>query len=296
MRTDGAVVVALEGGPHSEATWEWGIAEAVRRGAQVKIVRAVEDNLPVSVWSWYPIIGMSDLDVDVSAYLAETRARAQQRHPGMSVDARLLRGQVVPCLQEASADAQLLVVGARAGSTTDRGRRVRSGTTGAHVAAHARCPVAVVRSDPEHPEQPDAPVVVGVDGSPASLAAARLAAREARLRGVRLTVAHARPTIPDPFGHGSVPPLATEDENDPTHKAAQVVAQALQRENPGLTVEVALVDDEPADGLTGLARGAALLVVGSRGLGSFRGMLLGSVSGAVVREADCPVLVVHDHG
>ena len=42
--------------------------------------------------------------------------------------------------------------------------------------------------------------------------------------------------------------------------------------------------------------GAALLVVGSRGLGTFRGMLLGSVSHAVLREATVPVVVVHDNG
>ena len=62
------------------------------------------------------------------------------------------------------------------------------------------------------------------------------------------------------------------------------------------TVELALVDDDPADALVNLGAGAALLVVGSRGLGSFRGMLLGSVSQAVLREATVPVVVVHDNG
>ena len=74
------------------------------------------------------------------------------------------------------------------------------------------------------------------------------------------------------------------------------MAEKLRAENEGLTVELALVDDDPADALVGLAAGAALLVVGSRGLGSFRGMLLGSVSHAVLREATVPVIVVHDNG
>ena len=138
--------------------------------------------------------------------------------------------------------------------------------------------------------------MVGVDGSSASLAAAHVAAREAWMRGRPLLVVHARPTIPDPFGRGSVPPLETADENDPTHRAALAVAAKLRDENDGLTVELALVDDDPADALVNLGAAAALLVVGSRGLGSFRGMLLGSVSQAVLREATVPVIVVHDNG
>lgn len=291
MRTDGPVVVALDGSPHSAHTLEWGVAEAVRRQADVLLVGVVDDSWQVTAWSWYPIVGLDEVDTQMKEYLGEQVTSVAERHPGLKVSSRLLHGDVVPCLRELSADAQLVVVGA-----ASRHGRSRTGTTGVHVAAHARCPVAVVRTDPEHPVQPDAPVVVGVDGSSASLVAAHVAAREAWMRGRPLTVVHARPTIPDPFGRGSVPPLATDDEDHPTHKAARVVAESLRAENEGLTVEVALVDDDPADALAALSRGAALVVVGSRGFGGFRGMLLGSVSGAVVREATCPVMVVHDNG
>ena len=291
MRTDGPVVVALDGSASSPHTLEWGVTEAVRRGADVLLVRTLDDSWQVTAWSWYPVVGGMDIDADVSQYLDDQRERVAQRHPGVRVETRVLHGQTVPSLRQLSADARLLVVGAGA-----RTGRSRTGSTGAHVAAHARCPVAVVRQDLEHPLTPEAPVVVGVDGSSASLAAAHVSAREAWMRGRPLTVVHARPTIPDPFGRGSVPPLATDDENDPTHKAARVVVESLRDENEGLVVDLALVDDDPADALVALARGAALLVVGSRGLGGFRGMLLGSVSSAVVREATCPVLVVHDNG
>ncbi|WP_421733969.1 universal stress protein [Cellulomonas sp.] len=291
MRTDGPVVVALDGTSNSAHTLEWGVAEAVRRQAEVLLVRTVDDAWQVTAWSWYPIVGGSDVDAEAAQYLADLQTRLLERHPGVVVKFRVLHGQVVPCLRELSGDAQLLVVGAR--PRTGHGR---TGSTGVHVAAHARCPVAVVRTDPAHPTTPEAPVLVGVDGSASSLAAAHVAAHEAWMRGRPLTVVHARPSIPDPFGRGSVPPLATDDEDDPTHKAARVVAEALRAENAGLVVDLALVDDDPTDALTGLSRGAALLVVGSRGLGGFRGMLLGSVSSAVVREATCPVLVVHDNG
>jgi nucleotide-binding universal stress UspA family protein len=291
MRTDGPVVVALDGSSRSPHTLEWGVGEAVRRRADVLLVRAVDDAWQATAWSWYPIVGAVDADGEVEQYLEDQRARLEARHPRLAVDVRLTHGHVVPCLRQLSQDAQLIVLGARLPSG-----RGQTGSTGVHVAAHARCPVAVVRSDPAHATDPGAPILVGVDGSSSSVAAAHVAAHEAWMRGRSLTVVHARPMIPDPFGRGSVPPLATDDENDPTHKAARLVADSLRAENPGLGVELALVDDDPAHAMAGLARGAALLVGGSRGLGGFRGMLLGSVSAAVLREATCPVLVVHDDG
>jgi nucleotide-binding universal stress UspA family protein len=291
MRTDGPVVIALDGTSNSAHTLEWGVTEAVRRQAEVLLVRTVDDAWQVTAWSWYPIVGGSDVDAEATQYLADLQTHLLERRPEVIVNSRVLHGQVVPCLRELSGDAQLIVVGAR--PRTGRGR---TGSTGVHVAAHARCPVAVVRTDPVHPTPPGTAVVVGVDGSPASLVGARFAAREASMRGLPLTVLHARPTIPDPFGRGNVPPLATDDEDDPTHKAARVVAESLRDELPDLVVDVALVDDDPTDALVGLARGADLLVVGSRGLGGFRGMLLGSVSSAVLRVAAGPVLVVHDNG
>ena len=291
MRADGPVVVALDGTGHSAKTLRWGVDEAVRRRADLLLVRVVPDSWQVTAWSWYPIVGTGDTGTEAKEYLADEANMLEQHHPGVRVETRVLHGQVVPCLRELSFGAQLLVLGAHA-----RTGRTRTGSTGVHVAAHARCPVAVVRSDPDRLPSTQAAVVVGVDGSSASLAAAHVAAREAWMRGRPLLVAHARPTIPDPFGRGSVPPLETADENDPTHRAAQGVAARLRRDNDGLTVELALVDDDPADALVNLGAAAALVVVGSRGLGSFRGMLLGSVSHAVLRESTIPVLVVHDNG
>ncbi|WNB86958.1 universal stress protein [Cellulomonas sp. ATA003] len=72
------------------------------------------------------------------------------------------------------------------------------------------------------------------------------------------------------------------------------MASALRAEHPRLDVRLELVDDDPAHALTQMSHGAVLLVVGSRGLGAFRGMLLGSVSNEVVRSAPGTVLVVHD--
>jgi nucleotide-binding universal stress UspA family protein len=204
------------------------------------------------------------------------------------ISAHVLHGPEVPELRALSEEAQLLVVGAR-GSTG----RSRVGRVSAHLAAHARCPIAVVR---DVVDDPTAPVVVGVDGSPSSMVAAQLAAREAVLRDIPLVVVHARPTAAAPYGSEGLllPPLSTADEDDPTHLAARAVATQLREEYTGLDVRIDLVDDQPAHALVQMSHGAALVVVGSRGMGAFRGMLLGSVSNEVVRDADATVMVVHD--
>ncbi|GIG21342.1 universal stress protein [Cellulomonas chitinilytica] len=289
MRTDGPVVVALDGSTSSEDTMRWGVDEAAARGADVVLVRCVDDSWAQTAWTWYPEVSAFPPDVEAKEYLSDVLFHEQERHPQLEFDVRIPHGPVVPSLRDLSDDAQLLVVG----SGARRGRR-RTGAVAPHVAAHAHCPVAVVRSDPDHPELPAAPVVVGIDGSPGALAAAHAAAHEAWTLGRGLVVVHARPTVPDPFGRGTGVPVRTDDPDHPTHRAARAIADELAATYEGLHVDVELVDDDPATALVELSHASPLLVVGSRGLGGFRGMLLGSVSADVVREATCPVLVVHE--
>lgn len=292
MRADGPVVIALDGSPHSEHTLEWGLHEASLRGTDVVLARSWTDPRDLVEWSWYPLVD-AELDAETTTYLSEKQAVAVDRYPDLTVTTQSIRGSEVPVLRDLSASAQLLVVGARG-----RAGHLRMGSIAAHLAAHSRCDVAVVRGDEAATPGTSAPVVVGVDGSRASLAAAEAAAREASMRAAPLLVVHARPTIADPYGRGMPalsPRAATDvDVNDPTHRAAQAVATRLRAQHPGLEVRVALLDDDPAHALVAASTGAVLVVVGSRGLGAFRGMLLGSVSTDVVRNAASTVLVLHD--
>jgi nucleotide-binding universal stress UspA family protein len=234
MHADGPVVIALDGSPHSEHTLEWGLREASLRGADVVLARAWTDPRDLVEWSWYPMVD-AELEAEAAAYLSEKQAVAVDRHPDLTVTTKTVRGSEVPALRELSVTAQLLVLGARG-----RAGRLRMGSIAAHLAAHSRCDVAVVRSDEASAPATGAPVVVGVDGSRASLAAAESAARESSMRSAPLLVVHARPTIADPYGRGMPalsPRAAAEvDVNDPTHRAAQAVATRLRSEHPGLEV------------------------------------------------------------
>ena len=78
----------------------------------------------------------------------------------------------------------------------------------------------------------------------------------------------------------------------------QLFAEAIERERalvPHIEMHTKVVHNHPAQALLDEADGAELIVVGSRGRGGFTGMLLGSVSQAVLHHAPCPVAVVHPY-
>jgi nucleotide-binding universal stress UspA family protein len=134
-------------------------------------------------------------------------------------------------------------------------------------------------------------IVVGVDGSAGSQRALRWALEEARLRNASVHVVHAwhAPYVmPSPMA-----PVVTY-EYDPIQRTAEdVLAGAVRAEDTrGLDVHEVLVCDSAAPALLDAAKGADLLVVGSRGRGGFAGLLLGSVSQSVAQHAPCPVVVV----
>jgi nucleotide-binding universal stress UspA family protein len=137
-------------------------------------------------------------------------------------------------------------------------------------------------------------IVVGIDGSEQALRALRRAVEEARLRGARLDVVHASPeviTITDPV-------LGPPIRHDTLLEGGQdVIERALSGvDRQGVEVEAIVMVGQPARVLCDVARGADLLVVGARGLGGFRGLLLGSVTHQVLSHASCPVLVIVPEG
>ncbi|MET8467465.1 universal stress protein, partial [Micromonospora zamorensis] len=138
-----------------------------------------------------------------------------------------------------------------------------------------------------------APVVVAVDGSTSALEAVRVAAREAATRGRPLRVVHA--FIWSLYGVSLEPAPGAPVNAGFRHQAEQLVAEAVTeaaKVAPELAVTGAIVEGAPTPMLLVEARDAALLVLGSRGLGGFGGLLIGSVAVQVSARADCPVLVV----
>ncbi|AZM73590.1 universal stress protein [Streptomyces sp. KPB2] len=137
-------------------------------------------------------------------------------------------------------------------------------------------------------------IVVGVDGSDASKQAVRWAVRQAELThgAVEAVTAWEFPQF-----HGALGwlPPSSSDEGALKARARQELTRAVEEAvGPRSAAEVRAEAryGTPAGVLLHAARGAALLVVGSRGLGGFTGLLLGSVAQHCVQHAPCPVLVV----
>jgi nucleotide-binding universal stress UspA family protein len=137
-------------------------------------------------------------------------------------------------------------------------------------------------------------IVVGIDGSDPSKAALRWAVAEARMRNARLTVVLAWrfPSLAlTPYGGATLPMLTMADLQKQAESVAHTTVAEVMDEALDPPVELVIRRGHPVDVLLEEAKGADLVVVGSRGRGGFSGALLGSVSTAVVHHAECPVLV-----
>ena len=144
---------------------------------------------------------------------------------------------------------------------------------------------------PVPPRPSKLPVLVGVDGSPASELATSIAFDEASWRGVDLVALHAWSDTEV----SSIPSLETS-AREPA--AEEILAERLagwQERYPDVTVHRRLVWEDPARHLLDESESAQLVVVGSHGRGGFAGMLLGSVSTAVAHAARTPVIVARQH-
>ena len=140
---------------------------------------------------------------------------------------------------------------------------------------------------------PKAVVVVGVDGSEPSARALRWAAEEAASRDGELEVVHVweRPQVYGSMGIGAYPvdPQPSQDEARKVLDRALADARAMV---PTVTVHGRLEEGGPGAVLVDASHHADLLVVGSRGLGGLRSLLLGSVSRQAAHEGACPVVIV----
>lgn len=279
----GVVVVGIDGRESSRDALVWAARTSRARGAELRIVHAA-GYTPVA---WSAEVAET-LERAGEVLLGEEAERAREIAPGLTVTTVLAHETVGRALTAHSADAELLVVGTHRLTLTER---IFTGSLAYQAAAGAECPVAVV---PVLPPVDAKRVVVGVDGSKDSLRAVQVAADEAERLGGRLEVVHAW-EHPHVYVRLDYLPAGY----DPTfEEAARVVlAQSvagLAESHPDLAVDQVLVQDQAATALLARADGAALVVVGSRGLHGIERMLLGSVSHAVVLHARCPVLVTRE--
>jgi nucleotide-binding universal stress UspA family protein len=140
------------------------------------------------------------------------------------------------------------------------------------------------------------PIVAATDGSEESLQAVDWAAREAVLRGSPLRIVSAAALLPRMMGSHTLSDYDTVADTLRKHRdeALAAAAERAARIGPELLIDADHLDGAPAEAITDAGSGALMLVVGSRGVGAFAAMILGSVSRYAATHAACPVVVVRE--
>jgi nucleotide-binding universal stress UspA family protein len=283
------IVVGVDGSDRSLDAVDLAAHEAALRDLPLRIV---------SAFTW-PYLGVApgvgaacppeaDLRLNAERIVREAMDRATASAPALDVGGDAVEGPPAAALIDQSHAASLVVIGNR-GIGGFVGLLV--GSVAVELTAYAGCPVLVARGR----TSPSGDVLVGVDGSPLSEMAVRFAFQAAALRGSGLTAVYAW-TMPA----GVIPAVGTPSVDWTTEVEAaeeQVLSKAINdwhQAYPDVPARGRLVRAGARQALLNAAEEAQLAVVGARGRGGFAGLVLGSVSQAMLHHAACPVAIVRD--
>lgn len=271
------IVVGIDRSPRALEAVRWAAAEATRRGVGLRLVSAVHGlDRPVL---GFPADAMLE---PARKGIEEAAAAAAEVAPAVPIDRKVEVGHPVAVLTTESQHAALLVVGA---DGFGRIAALVAGSVAVGVSTQAACPVVVVRGE-QHDST--APVILGVDASPVGEAAIAFAFEAAASRGVPVVAVH---TWGDPPGDVWTAPQWGELADQAKRRLAERLAEWTEK-HPDVRVQRIVSHSHPARGLLELSEEAQLVVVGSRGHGQLVGLILDSVSHAMVHGAACPVAVV----
>ncbi|MDA3624689.1 universal stress protein [Saccharopolyspora oryzae] len=266
-----AVVVGVDGSDSSARAAEWAAEEAERRHAPLHVVIANDDPMRAD---------------HAEEAVRRTANRCRADHLGLAVTSEVGTGRPVEVLVRQSAEAQLVVLGARGlGGFTG----ALLGAVSLGVATRAACPVVVVRKDVP---ATSGPVVVGVDGSEHSRVALEFAFDAAARFGADLVAFQA--WHEESLLYAPLAPSFRDEVEGKIRRSLTEATADLRDKHPDVVVHEVVQRGHPVAGLTDAARDARLLVVGNRGMGGFRGLFLGSVAAGALHHAQCPVAVVRN--
>ncbi|HEY8701944.1 MAG TPA: universal stress protein [Arthrobacter sp.] len=278
MRSSNPIAVATNDTAQSQAAVLWAARRAERAKVPLVILHVVDDRWVAEPIPWTGML------LEKGGELVDTAAGRVRDTVPIEVTTKVLEGSIAGALGKYSTKVSMLVVGSGGthlgGSLTDRALQ---------VAAAAKCPVAVIGT---HDLEGRSGILVGVDGSEESTQAVAFAAAEADREGQELTVLYAfsgpNRWVKAGLPSSSLAGLIVEEEQI---VLSETVA-GLREDYPDLVVHPVLeTEKEPAAALVEAAAGAQMLVVGSRGRGGFRRLLLGSTAHAVLTHLPCPTVI-----
>jgi nucleotide-binding universal stress UspA family protein len=283
----GRVIVGVDGSTPSKHAVQIGADEAARRGIGLTLLHALV--IPPTMALQDPPEPLDVLVGEATATLSQMAHHLREARPALDVAVSVVIDAAPHLLIDWSRHAVMLVLGCRGVGGFEE---LLLGSVSSQVAAHAGSPVIVARPR-QNGSAPaaDAPIVVGVDGSPANAAAVLFAFEEADLHGRDLVALQCwAPSA------GLLQDYSVEDVAADETVAAATLMTALaepRRQHPGVhVIERSLRHGFAESAMVEASADASLIVVGSRGRGGFTGLLLGSVSQALLHHGHCPVAVV----
>ncbi|MEE4025378.1 universal stress protein [Gordonia sp. PKS22-38] len=279
---DDAVVVAVDGSENALIATRWAAGAAGREKLPLTVVCAFE-NPPI-----VPTQGFLDNWRSESQQAVDKAAQvAAEIAPGVEVTAQVIESRPSLLLQELSSRAKMLVVGSRGRGGV---AGLLLGSVSTYISAHADCPVVVVPST----ARADAagPVVVGVDGSQVSRVATAAAFQQAQLLTTSLVAVNGFGAMSgEVIGGRHLPPQ--QQMHDDAEALVTGLVDEFRADYPDVDVTTVVEAENSAQSIVKSADDAQLVVLGNRGRGGFRGLLLGSTTQSVLHVTKCPVMVVH---
>ncbi|MDE3724472.1 universal stress protein [Nocardiopsis sp. N85] len=294
------VLVGVDGSDNAQAALEWAAAEAVRRDAPLRIVHALGMPLIVSAYGGPVRFEPSEeIQGQATEVLRDAVAHVAKVEPAARTETVTALEEAPLALLRQSHPHDLIVIGTRGMGTV---KSLFVGSVSVRVAAHAPCPVAVVPSREGKPATTGLKrIVIGVDGSPNGNRALGLAVDLAAQNEGELVVVHSW-EVPYPYDPVALTAAGYRPQEDLFERQSEelvagLLAEAIdeQRDDVDIDVTVVRTQNGPVNAILEAAEGADAIVVGSRGRGTVRGLLLGSVSQGVLHQSKIPVIVLPKH-
>ncbi|WP_026127158.1 universal stress protein [Nocardiopsis xinjiangensis] len=295
------VVVGVDGSDHSRAALEWAAAEAVRRGAVLRIVHSLGMPLVVSAYGGPTRFQPTDeISGQATSVLTEARKHAVEQQPDAETETVTAMEEASLALIRQSRPHDLIVLGTRGlGSIA----ALFVGSVSVRVAAQAPCPVVVVPHEGNgHPATTSLDrVVVGVDSSYNARRALGLAVDMTAENEGDLVVVNSW-EVPYPYDPVAMTAAGFQPQENVFEKQSEELVSELlsdvleDRDDVNIEVRAVRTQSNPVDAVLRAAEDADAIVVGSRGRGTVRGLLLGSVSQGILHRSRVPVIVLPKHG
>lgn len=293
-RTHGPVVAGIDFSKGSASAVEYAVAEAVRHDRPLELLYAVD---PKAAPPTCLALNVQEIREEAEGELANQRNTIQEDYPGLEVTTRFVQAAPTEALVEASARASMLVLGSRGHGGFGE---LLLGSVAWRVTSRAPGPVVLVRPTEFPGPVAAGPVVVGVDGSASSEDAIRFAFEEAQARGKKLIPVNVWTLLrPDGLAIGRDWPSENADwEEQARSDANRILSESLagiteqypdvtvtRMVSHGLNVPQTLLE-------VASAKGADLVVVGTRGRHALAGLVMGAVGVQLSHHADRAIAIV----